>query len=508
MEATISETAECLRLSPLDQIMPRVYSRIVLPLPLKDTELQSPIQHLRQGFKATVTEISFLKGVVVPSTLSRGRVEVICRRDIDWPTIWKIKNLATTDSEQVIDIADLREKRFPISQLPDDILAPVPTFPESSKPAPVVAAQVNMIKGGLLLCVAFHHAVLDAAGFATVIKRWSSHCTRDDHLEALGAGVFDREPLISGLPPGDPGEFKEYTVPISSEDQLNRDEAVSMLPSSPLPKMKTVILHFESGSLKRLKEDIVSSATDLDPLSVVSTNDCLCALLWWYITCARFPSRSASLSDDISKAENLPHETSLGFAINGRSRCDPPLPEEYLGNVNLYGKPSFPLSRLADSSVTTTTHLAALARLIRLGILSINGERIKRVIGLVNSLPDPSQLTPGFQNFLGPDLAITSWATLGLHGLRFFEEQSVENASEAGKETVNTPLTAFGCVEAVRIPEATFDGLCVILPRLEDGLNGNKSSGLEVIIGLQEEVMERLIDTKSGMWQYATSIIV
>ena len=498
METSIAEISDHLKLSPLDQIMPRVYSRIILPIPLQNTERDSSVQHLHQGLAATVKDIPLLKGTVVHSTRLNGRVDVRMMQEADWQSIWKIKDLVVADPEHVLDLTNIRAKSFPMSLLPDDILAPVSTFPDPSKPAPVMAAQVNKVSGGLLLCVAFHHSVFDAAGFSTVMKRWACHCTSDGNTETLDPGAFDREPLMNGVSAGNPNDFKEYTIPTVAEDQPKPEQTVQQ---PALPTMKTVILHFPALALKKLKEDMVSSVkTDL-----ISTNDCLCALLWWYITCARFATKSKDSSENSTQAENLPSQTSLGFAINGRPRCDPPLPETYLGNVNLYGMPSFPLSLLMQSSVRTLSHLASLARLIREAISSVDAVHIKRVIGLINSLPDPTLLTPGFQNFLGPDLAITSWAALGLNGLRFFNN---EDNSRAGHNSSSTQSIAWGCVEAVRIPQATFDGLCIILPRLMDEAKSGQKDGLEVVVGLQEDAMERLIDAKNGIWQYAESVVV
>lgn len=42
-----------------------------------------------------------------------------------------------------------------------------------------------------------------------------------------------------------------------------------------------------------------------------------------------------------------------------------------------------------------------------------------------------------------------------------------------------------GKVESTRLPGAAFDGLCIVLPELEDG-------GLEVLVGLEDGAMGRL----------------
>ena len=45
---------------------------------------------------------------------------------------------------------------------------------DPQQPAVAFAAQLNYIEGGALLCVAFHHSVFDARGFATVLQVWAT----------------------------------------------------------------------------------------------------------------------------------------------------------------------------------------------------------------------------------------------------------------------------------------------------------------------------------------------
>ncbi len=129
----------------------------------------------------------------------------------------------------------------------------------------------------------------------------------------------------------------------------------------------------------------------------------------------------------------------------------------------------------------------------------------------MNDLPDPSLLTPGFNNFLGPDLVMTSWASLGLNGLRFFEDKKGHESGfsrEKGEaKAVPAGDIAWSCVEAVRFPDAAFDGLCIILPSLVDSGSTRIGGGLEVVVGLREESMGRLLSGDSGVWKYAETSV-
>ena len=189
--------------------------------------------------------------------------------------------------------------------------------------------------------------------------------------------------------------------------------------------------------------------------SWISTNDAICALLWQRISLARFGH------PDATTTEAATHST-LCLAVNGRSKLDPALSPAYIGNVNLYAIPKAPLAELLSGD----EKLGGLALSVRRAVKAIDDTKIRNTISFIEQLSDVSLLAPGFRNFFGPDLAITSWAELGLSTLDWGEA--------VGGQAV-----------CVRIPKASFDGLCIILPKLQDG-------SFEVVIGLKVEHMQRL----------------
>ena len=504
---TQNHAIQTLELSPLDQIASPFYIRVILPIPLGDDQLSSVAHHLRQDFERTLEEIPFLSGYVAPSEQD-GQVRIIMdAAGPDWSAICKTNELRTSGVDWTMSLAELRAQCFPISHLLGSALAPIPKFWDPSKPAPVFAVQINKLSGGLLLCVAFHHSALDAAGFSTVMKRWSGWCCTASGGVRLDTRGLDRTPLMTGLPPGDVNAFKEYSVSTTQEKEqvATAKESDEQSKRMVLPDMKTLILRFSVKSLRKLKED-VNLAQEQNLSSPISTNDCFCAFLWWHITRARFPELSA-IPTKSSQAEDHPSKTSLNFSINGRSKCNAVLPEIYLGNVVLSRMPSFALSLLSDSTVPAMVHLATIARSIRSSISSFDAERVKRVIGLVQSLPNPTLLKPSFKSFLGPDLIITSWTTLGLNGLRFFNESPTVSESETGSGPSRENPGASGCVEAVRIPQGTYDGMCVILPWLAHGAAADSDQNVDVIVGLREEVINRLLSSSEGFCEYLSSVI-
>lgn len=444
-------------LSPLDQIMPRVYTRLVLCLPTppasKETD-QTIFSALKKGLQQTLTEIPLLGGLLDGDNEDSDKVHIT-------PGPGVLLRLKKLTGDPNWSYQTLKDKNFPPSSLDGDVLAPVGWMPSGLKP-PVMAAQVNVLDGGVLLAVCIHHSAMDAAGFSTVVKTWAKHTMLsfdEDVLESVvpvGSSSLDRTPLCGE---SDVGQV-DPKIKIKNHPQYKLESSApppppSKLPEEPdplppaltLPAMTATIFHFSADQLAALKSSVNP------PTSFVSTNDALCALLWSSITRAR------SLPN-IIKGSQEPASSLLGFAVDGRHRLNPALPQSYIGNVNLYASTRLPIPTLTDPS-----KLSAAATAIRAAITEVDNNRIRDVIALINSLSTVTDLKPGFNSFLGPDLAITSWRDMGIMGLHW----------GAG----------LGAVEAARVPKAAFDGLCIVLPALADG-------GLDVLVGLQEGAMRRL----------------
>ena len=457
-----------MELSPLDQIMPRLYSRIVLPFSLEAEELDATALRLRKSLARTVQEIPFLAWNVVASSQGRGRVKLSSQSEVP-PNIWTVKDLRKPCSEWMASMEELREEKYPMDKLDGDILAPLPMMPDPQKPAPVFAAQFNYLDGGALLCVAFHHSVLDANGFATVLKMWANESNlheQDGHdlakfPRSVQKSDLDRQQIHGHGWVGEASEFPEYSILEPQSETASEEFGIS--PSFSLLDMTTTTFCFPANSLSELKNHVTESIAEQEgPDGWISTNDALCALLWQRTSLARFGSSSPPSSITGANGDTaLPSHSRLGLAINGRSKLTPPLPSTYIGNLNLYGTSNLPLPLiLAENS------LGAIALSIRHAISSIDDAKIRRTISFIEQLSDVALLAPGFKSFLGPDLAITSWADLELRDLDWGP-------------------TVGGKAKSVRIVKSQFDGLCIMLPRLADG-------GLEVVVGLQTEHMERL----------------
>ncbi|KAL9128892.1 MAG: hypothetical protein Q9217_002514 [Psora testacea] len=307
-------------------------------------------------------------------------------------------------------------------------------MPMSGLDAPAMAAQLNIINDGCLLCVCIHHIVMDGAGVGTVIRLWASHCRalqQESELSSepfeLEAGSLDRLPLLQAA------------------EKKALEDIVSPPLVPPMPPMTAAIFELDIPS---------KPGTGVDP-----TNDVLCAVLWHAVVTARTSTESKDVEDIANVGSSC-----LGMAVNSRARLNPPLPKTYLGNFNVYSMAVVDVSTLKSSAIAP---LAETALAIRKSITSVDDPYIHKLIHIIDNLHDATLISPAFKSFLGKDLAITSWAELDLY--------DIEWGMDIGG----------GKMDSVRIPKAAFDGFCIVLPRMSDGAT-------EVIVGLKIEDMDRL----------------
>lgn len=455
------------RLSPLDQIITPLYIRFGLCAPahaptLKDQEVL--FQSLQLGLQRTLTQIPFLGGILREDKDGSGRHHIapgpgILFRQVDWT------------EDQSLSYRKLRNSHFPSNGFNDE-LAPVGPVPEKSE-APVMAAQANFVPHGLILTVCFHHFAVDAAAVGSVLRTWAEN-TRASHdsgfelksVESLPPELLDRTPLFGSGDSDAKDKIKHYpqykllsaTAPPSS---VKSPEQTEPFPLTTIPPIKSAILYFSAPQLSTLKASASSSSSP--DTTYISTNDAFSALLWSSITKAR---GLASHQDN----EPNPPQSRLLFSINCRKLFDPPIPPSYLGNVIIYSAVDQPISILKTPSELSTTAAA-----IRAAVNKVNHDHVQELISLINSLSLPADLQPDMNCFLGPDLAMTSWRDMGISGLDWGQ--------------------GIGKVERLRALAIGFDGIILVLPALEDG-------GLEVLIGLEAEVMGRLLKDE-GLLRFA-----
>lgn len=451
-------------LSPLDQLMPRSY--ILIGLLFQTEDHAKAIEQLTAGLQRLFEDLPYLGGQVYQETRNRKQLAIRWKNAITQGPSIEIKP-TPENYKSYGEIFD-RGESFPFtffSQHSADLLT-------TDEGTAVFAASAVKIEGGLILCVAIHHNVMDGTGAGLVIKRWAEltnaktsvsdattwHPQFSEPLERVdtiyraissleedGAGI-DLSILLRNHP-----EFKLGSRSAPTTPGLTKPTAAGC----------SHIFRFSHSKLAATRESLLGF---VDP-KALSINNILSAILWSHISHIR--SRRADHTGTLDNSK-------LVFATNGRSRLGL-TDTNYAGNVNIYALAELPFYALVNMPSSKSEILAPIASEIARAIAQIDTQHVAELVHMVDGLPHVTDLKPGWDFFNGPDLSITSWANLGFYDADF-------------GEGIGTP-------ELVRIPYVPIDGLAVILPRKRRSNQAQGEEVLEVTVMLREDDMKTLSDS-------------
>ena len=493
-------------LSPLDHIMPRFYVVNLLYFPLVHPDIACIASKLKCSLQRTFEALPILSGTVQPAHQSEQSGSLCV--SAPWNTIddvFRVNHLTSRD----LDYEDLRQNHFPMTTSKQhDLLSILYSRPDPlALVNPVMMAQVNFVRNGMILVQFLHHSFMDGLGGATVSELWATFCRGENGAEMISDEMMSRERLMLGDEAGRWEDVRAYVkgsavsesgqrIPLvgSGAGFLGRayNLATSIfnslasfckerLPGFQLPatgsrdissgpqlqqEIETEIFFVSRSKLANLKSVVcasiastVSSPSDGQSSSYISTNDALSALLFACVTEARKSIMSTNTQQTIP----------LALTVSGRRLLNPPLPDNYVGNMSLFSHLDLPL----QSVTTEISDVATIAVQIRKRLLQLDDAYIKRLIGALRTVDDISKVAPAGRSFKKWYFIITSWT-----GQRFY---SMDWGSEIGTKC-----------ERVRIPklsQPTFDGVNIVLPELKVG---GEEAGLEVVVGLEKRAMRRL----------------
>lgn len=273
---------------------------------------------LQQGLQTLTEVLPWLAGQVVRKD---GVLNVVPLR--------KVPELVTKDltlDPSAPTLQQLRDARFPFSMLKEEIICPRNTTSngpgeDESHPYPVLLLQANFIKGGVLLSILACHSVMDIIGQALVIRLLSSACHGDPIPDEVIANCnLDREKLIPSL--NDNEQFSRESDAVDT--RANEVSPVSSgAASSEAPKLEWAYFNFAASALSELKK--LTTSTLPDSSSFVSTDDCICALLWQSLARVRLHRLNSAMhlrflrQVDVRKYMEIP-ETYPGCMVTSVSR--------------------------------------------------------------------------------------------------------------------------------------------------------------------------------------------
>ena len=195
------------RLSPIDMLMPRTHVPKLLYF-ASTAEPAAIISNLRAALSLTIDTIPLIAGSVILSERKEDQKGFL---NVQSPYFTAEDIISINDLRNEYDYEQLRAAHFPSNGVTFDAIAPE-CFRKAADSAPVMVAQANILRGGLLLFFAVHHCVFDGNGTFNMMKVWSSHCRGDVGHDFVTPQWFDRDPLSQGEGPGRLEDHPEYTL--------------------------------------------------------------------------------------------------------------------------------------------------------------------------------------------------------------------------------------------------------------------------------------------------------
>ncbi|RSL95590.1 hypothetical protein CEP52_011966 [Fusarium oligoseptatum] len=360
------------RLTPLDHLMPRTYVGVVFSF--RTTESTTKISaRLQDGLVSLSKQLPWLSGRVFPTTRARegGEVPGLEIRWGDDDAIPTIQDKGVIDASY----ASAAESVMPPSAVPADVM-PVPVMVDEatfSSGVLIFGASIFQFadKQGVGLFVSIHHNVVDADGFAQVMKLWAQNLSgAEPSGEKLGLDRFTR--LSEAL--------SEDLSAVSNQPTAEIFAAHPEHSSAP-PAFPT-----EFFACDKQLEGLVSTPP--------TTNTIVSALVWSAVTRAR-AQRKSDLQGESSR---------LAMAVNGRRRLGDGFPtaeNPYFGNNIIYSLAKTEVDNLNTSDADFIQKLAKVCDTIAesQSPTKINSRHIAEIYTLSEKMENYQMIFPGWDLF-------------------------------------------------------------------------------------------------------------
>lgn len=287
---------------------------------------------LYQGLRRLTEAVPWLAGQVLQQN---GYMSIIPYSDLPRLTA---KDLTSEPSAPTMQ--QLRDAGLPFHMLDEKLICPRNTLSDGPNegetlPYPVLLLQASFVQGGLILSVLACHSAMDIVGQVLIVRLLSKTC----HGEPLSSGEIagcnmDRQNLIPLLEDTESEASNSRQTPKSTPPSSTGQPTTSTV-----PRLRWAYYQFSESALRALKTSISSTLPNSTPF--VSTDDCICALLWRSLARARLT--------------RLNESTNLKFLRQVDVRKYLEIPATYPGNVVTSVVESLTLGELASVSLGTIT---------------------------------------------------------------------------------------------------------------------------------------------------------
>ncbi|KAK4105142.1 hypothetical protein N658DRAFT_493260 [Parathielavia hyrcaniae] len=463
---------DIIKLSTLDQQAQRHYAKVLAFFRIGHAGKRDPvIRELRRGLAISLSEAPDFVSQVVPVPGST-RKELQLQLGPDSAVPWRVVDYTQQDPSEPDNLwgygsyDDMAARHFSVTDIPPERLVDPACLhiPDDAQEVPALAIQVNLIRGGLILAICWHHTVCDARSLNFLANAWARHTAASltTHSEPSGAAqpgseeAGERWRLNIGTRGATLADLPDYKVDAAARSPLSAGSTHLHDRIDPVAVPFVISTwYFSAAALQSLRSVLEAASAAGESFTTV---EAVSALAWRHVTRARFLPRGG----DGDGAGPLEGTSLFSTRLDFRARLRPPLPGDFIGNVC---EPNA-RARVALSEVCAPGHgpLAALASAIRGATEAVDDDAVRAHIGIVNELPAVTDLTWGYDLFPGPDLGVTDLS--GLDSLR----------ADWGRR--------LGAPECVRLATRE-NGLVYIFPVDRDG-------GFEVQVQCEAEAVEKL----------------
>ncbi|KAL4773243.1 transferase [Aspergillus nidulans var. acristatus] len=454
VKLSVPLSEDVIKLSALDQQIMRFYAKTVLIFERNSSKASIDIvHHLKQGLAVTLSEIPDFAATIAPVPNSH-RKDLELRIGPNSGVPFKVVDQTKQESWVYGSYSDLAAKRFPTSDIPHDILF-IPQPQPSADGLPAAFLQVNIIDGGIIIAISWHHSVCDARGVGILIDAWARHTAtslangKPDLPATPAEGSRDRWRLDHGLRDVTIHQLPEYTIDSSAREDpsssylLDREQPVTV-------PYSVSTWYFSALSLKALRDALAQAENDKS--TQFTKVEAVSALVWKHMSIARQLGRSDPDGSSL-------FTTRLDF----RARTKPPFPDTFVGNINEpTARVRMPIAEICRAS--TPESLTTLAEAVRAATENTTEQSMRTLISLVNDAPAVTDVAWKYNYFPGPDLGVTDISNI-----------------EAMKKNWGAGLGTPTCIRSY----SRETGLLYLFPQDKDG-------GFEIQVQCEVEAVERL----------------
>nr|WGJ63585.1 acetyltransferase [Aspergillus striatus] len=421
--ATMS-SFEAFDLTLLDHTIPPCYVRFFLSFPLDN--VPTAVSQLQAGTASLLKRLPFLAGDLAPSETPGATKGLLCIRP---------SALNTLDSEALcIRTHDCLLKHCTITAstseqcgTADESYLPLPFFADVGKAVPIFRLQINVLKDGIVLGLAFHHAAIDATGMGVVVQELAT-CCRDPEMSDPMLPRTDvdqqrraRELLATSFARSTPRQDHSTEFPVVAS-MLTDLAGIKKAMGQAAKEFSTQYFRLPSRMVQDLKQCCNQALTahreSFHQTSWLSSNDIVVSLLWMCLNRSRHSGRVAR-----------PSQSQICMAVNVRNRLQPPIPSTYINNAVVFLRDSVEIeSFLCPQEKDVSSRfcrgpaelqgwqfdLCQIASRIRCKLKHMDNAYVRSVISYLAEVEDLSTIAFGPSDFY-----ISSWRELGIYHADF-----------------------------------------------------------------------------------------